>query len=116
MRTRIIYGRRGQKQFFIDDKEVSRKEFDQRVPNRIEDLLQTQAPPDGARSACWPMKGSDALSVIPERIAEAQASDAKNGVPTEYTKEGQPIFRDRGHRRDYLRAYGYHDRAGGYGD
>lgn len=113
-RAKVIYGRVNK--YFIDEEEVSREEFDRAFPNRIKDLLKKNKAPDGARSACWPMKGSDALSVIPSRIPEATASDLAKGVPTEYTSEGQPIFRDRGHRREYLRAYGYHDRAGGYGD
>lgn len=113
-RAKIIYGRITR--FYVDDVEVTRAEFDKTFPNRIKDLLQSGKGPDGNRSACWPMKGSDALSVTPQRIPEAVKSDAERGVPTEYTSEGQPIFRDRGHRRDYLKAYGYVDRSGGYGD
>lgn len=113
-KAKIIYGTKTR--FFVDDVEVTRAQFDKAFPNRIQDLLKTGKGPDGNRSACWPMKGSDALSVIPKRIPEAMQSDAEHNVPTEYTSEGQPIFRDRGHRREYLKAYGYHDRSGGYGD
>lgn len=115
MRGKVIYGQK-RNYYFLDGKAVSQKEFDRAFHSKTAELLADGSPPDGARSACWPMKGSDALSVIPQRIAKASAADKKNGVPTEYTSEGQPIFRDRAHRREYLRAYGFHDRDGGYGD
>ena len=64
----------------------------------------------------WPMK-SDAAGVHPADAPKAEAASAKSGVPTEYDrKTGQAIFRDRNHRRNFLRANGMHDKNGGYGD
>jgi putative FmdB family regulatory protein len=36
--------------------------------------------------------------------------DKKAGVPTNYTKDGDPIFTSRGHRKKYLKHVGFHDR------
>ncbi len=59
----------------------------------------------------WPI-ASDAMGVHPSQIAEAEAHDAKHGVPTEYVKEGEkignPLLRDPAHRRKYLKL---HDRV-----
>jgi len=63
----------------------------------------------------WPMV-SNAASVHPDQVGEAVALDNERGVPTEYTRRGQPIFRDRGHRRDWCRAHGLRDNDGGFGD
>lgn len=63
----------------------------------------------------WPM-ASWSAGVFPDQINEARESDTKLGVSCDFTKDGDRIFRDRGHRRDWLRAYGQHDRNGGYGD
>lgn len=64
----------------------------------------------------WPLK-SDAAGVHPDDAKKASESSAKMGVPTEFDrKTGQAIFRDRSHRRAYLKATGMHDRQGGYGD
>jgi len=71
--------------------------------------------PGGHGLGCWPM-ASDAAAVHPSRVEEARESARAKGVPTDFDQHGRPVFRDRGHRRAYLRAYGYHDRDGGYGD
>jgi hypothetical protein len=113
---KIVYGARGNKLFFIDGEPATRAQVDAQFPNRISDLLKTGKGPDGHRSSCWPMTGSSALEVTPDRIPEAMKVDAEAGVPTDYNRDGQPIFRDRSHRREYLKAHGAHDRSGGYGD
>lgn len=67
-------------------------------------------------SSGWPMK-SDGAGVHPGDAAKAEKASAKIGVPTEYDrKTGQAIFRDRNHRRNFLKANGMHDKNGGYGD
>jgi hypothetical protein len=74
--------------------------------------------PGGHLPACWAagaMK-SEAMAVHPDQVPEAMARDKRHGVPTEYTRDGRPIFTDRGHRKAYLRSYGVHDKRGGYGD
>lgn len=59
---------------------------------------------------------SDALAVTP-RQAQAYEADAKRkGVPTEFAKDGRPIMRSRAHQKAYLKAYGFHNNDGGYGD
>ena len=64
----------------------------------------------------WPLK-SDAAGVHPSQTSEFQEKTAKLGVPTEFDKKtGQAVFRSRGHRAKYMKAMGFHDRNGGYGD
>lgn len=53
---------------------------------------------------------SEALGVHPIQIPEAVATARKLGVPTDYTKDGRPILRDREHRSRFLKAHGFHDR------
>lgn len=68
-----------------------------------------------ASSAAWPMV-SEAAGVAPNQIADARRADEMAGVPCDFTPDGGRIFRDRGHRRDWLRANGWWDKSGGYGD
>lgn len=63
----------------------------------------------------WPME-SIAAGVSPDQVPEFVQFDKQKGVPTQYSRDGNPIFRDRKHRRDYLRAHGIFDRNAGYGD
>jgi hypothetical protein len=37
-------------------------------------------------------------------------------VPTEFLPDGRPIMRSRAHQKAYLKAYGFKNRDGGYGD
>lgn len=67
------------------------------------------------RPGIWPMV-SDAMAVAPSQIPEMLRESKARGVPTEYTKDGQPILRYREHRSEYMKSFGYHDRDGGYGD
>lgn len=69
----------------------------------------------GHRAGCWP-KASWGAGVHPSQVAEAHAKSVKDGVPTEFTRDGDPIFTSRGHRSRYLKTIGMHDRDGGYGD
>jgi hypothetical protein len=63
----------------------------------------------------WPML-SDAIGVGASQVGEAYEDSVKRGVPTQFTPDGQAIFLDRSHRRDYCRAYGFYDRNAGYSD
>ena len=96
--------------YILDGKEVAQAEFDAAFEKKELGV------PDGHRSNCWPMRGSDALAVHPLDVAEAHADARKKGVATDFDKMGRPIFTDRGHRKKFLKAYGYRDRDGGYGD
>jgi hypothetical protein len=63
----------------------------------------------------WPIE-SCAAGVHPDEIPDMRKIDAKHGVPTQYTPDGDPILRDRAHRKKYLAVHGMHDRSGSYGD
>ncbi len=65
-------------------------------------------------SGAWPII-SDAMSVLPEQVAEAQALDRSLGVHAEY-RDGRPVLESRTHRKEFLEAHGMYDRSGGYGD
>lgn len=71
--------------------------------------------PGGAHPGKWPMM-SDAMGVHPSQIQEARDYAAAMGVNTEYAADGRPILRDRAHRRAHMRAMGFRDNDGGYGD
>jgi hypothetical protein len=57
----------------------------------------------------WPMK-SIAAAVSPDQVQDAMEIDRRAGVPTEYTKHGEPIWRNPGHRKRYLKAHNLYDR------
>jgi len=60
---------------------------------------------------------SSALGVHPNQVRRERAFDQKHGLgDVEYSKRGNPTFRSRGQRRNYLRSRGFHDKDGGYGD
>lgn len=61
-------------------------------------------------------KLSDALGVHSSQVEEATESAKKHGVPTEFTPDGRPIIRSRAHQKAYLKAYGFVNKDGGYGD
>ena len=69
----------------------------------------------GRQPSTYPY-ASDAAGVDPSQIPEQMAHDTEHGVPTEYTRTGEPIMRDAAHRRDYMRANGLFDRNAGYSD
>ena len=72
--------------------------------------------PGGTPTTGWPIL-SDALAVHPEQIEEAKKDAAMRGIDVDFVPEdGRAVLRDRDHRRRMLRAYGFHDRDGGYGD
>jgi len=63
----------------------------------------------------WPM-ASYAAGVHPDDIPEMQKIDREAGVPTEYTEDGDPIFRSKRHRKKYCQVHKLFDRNAGYGD
>ena len=63
----------------------------------------------------WPM-ASYAAGVHPKQIPEMVAIDRKNGVPTDYTEDGDPVFRGPRHRKKYCEVHGLFDRNAGYSD
>jgi hypothetical protein len=70
------------------------------------------APPSGPATKGWPLR-SDACGCHPSQVAQFESDATRKGVPTEFDKKtGEAIFRDKSHRRNYLKAFGYHDRNG----
>ena len=97
--------------YYLDGEEVSEKVY----RARHHEPLNEDGIPGGTQLTGWPIV-SDALKVHPKRRQEAIDDAIAKHVPTEFTPMGQPILRDRAHRRAYLKAYGFHDNSGGYGD
>jgi hypothetical protein len=52
---------------------------------------------------------SMAAGVHPRQVGEAMEHAKKNGVPTDFTPDGQAIFTSRNHRRAYLRLLNMRD-------
>ena len=63
----------------------------------------------------WPM-ASYAAGVHPKQIPEMRKFDAEHEVPTEYTPDGDPVFKGPGHRKKYCEAHGLFDRNAGHSD
>lgn len=63
----------------------------------------------------WPMVSAMA-GINPSQIDEFRKFDKQKGVPTEYTPDGDVVFRSRRHRKEYCEAHGLYDRNGGYSD
>jgi len=59
---------------------------------------------------------SDALAVHPRQVKEATEDAKKKGVPVDFMPDGRPVFTSRTQRKRYMLAYGFYDKAGGYGD
>lgn len=96
--------------YYVDGREVTREEFDRAFPDQ--DLA---AAPGTDRPGCWPMT-SEAAAVHPKQVVEATRGAAERGVPTHFDRLGRPVFTSRAHRKAYLKAYGFRDNNGGYGD
>jgi hypothetical protein len=105
----VIRGTGEKKTYWIDGEQVTKEAFDQAFPYS----------PEGSGnfglSNVRP-KLSDALGVHPRQVAEAIADSIKKGVPTEFAPDGRAIIRSRAHQKAYLKAYGFYNRDGGYGD
>jgi len=63
----------------------------------------------------WPF-ASYAAGVSPSEVPMMQKIDRENGVPTEYSSDGDPVFTSPAHRKKYCRAHGLYDRNAGYRD
>lgn len=107
-RGRIVYGKFTR--YFVDDAEVTKEEFDAAFPAK--DISEG---PAFTQATGWPLE-SAAAGVHPDQVQEAMQEAAKRGVPTEYTKKGRAIMRDRAHRRAFNKSHGFRDNDGSYGD
>lgn len=101
--------------FFLSGKEVTEKEYRKVYPKP----KLGAGPFMGNPLSGWPMT-SMAEGVHHKQLAQARRKNEAMGVgDTEYVRKDRdymPVFRDRAHRRRYLRAHGLHDNDGGYGD
>ncbi len=107
----VIRGHGKKTTYWIDNRQVTKEEFDEVFPDKP---LNGQAP-YGPPTKGWPIH-SDALGYHPKQIPEAIAHLEKLGVPTEIDPLGRPVLRDRDHRRRVMKALHVHDNDGGYGD
>jgi hypothetical protein len=117
MKFRQVYGSHDRPdRFFIDGREVTKEEHDRQFEQYRAALPQVKDPHDGSALAGWKPIHSDALACNPNQVPEMEAEAKRRGVPTEHDGEGRPVLTSRSHRRDYMRAFGFFDRHGGYGD
>lgn len=61
----------------------------------------------------WPLE-CDASGVHPSQAKDLKELLKKNGVPTEVTTEGNPVYRSPQHRREALKVRGIKDRNSYY--
>lgn len=106
----VIRGWAERATYWIDGQQVSKEAFDAAFPPVRSE------PGDTAAFFGWKPIVSDALAVHPDQVTEAVQDAKQKGVPTEFLPDGRPILTSRSHRKAYLKAYGFHDRSGGYGD
>jgi sugar/nucleoside kinase (ribokinase family) len=92
----------------LDGKAVAKEEFFAAFPP-VEEF-------SAAALCAAPPHKSDGLAVHPDQVQEATESAKRKGVPTEFLPDGRPVMRSRAHQKQYLRAYGFYNRDGGYGD
>lgn len=59
---------------------------------------------------------SYAAGVAPHQREEAYEASKRMGVPTRFDKNGDAIFRDPQHRKEYCEAKGLFDRNAGHKD
>lgn len=68
----------------------------------------------GKPCSTWPRE-SAAMGVSETQVKDAMAEDRRKGVPTDYTKDGNPILTSPGHEKAYMKAHGFHHRGGAMG-
>lgn len=109
MTFRII-GSGNKTRYLIDNKEVSKKEFDRACPDKPLDFSR------GASSVTLWSKPvlSNALACHPDQIPEVMERNRKAGVNVDYTSEGQPILRSSRDKLNLMRLEKCHDRDGAY--
>lgn len=105
----VIRWKRGKKVYLLDGREVTEHVFLEAFPDKPIGLPMTET------QAAWPIL-SDAVGIHPDQVDEAREECKRLGVPTDFKDDGRVVFTSRAHRKEYLRAHGYYDRNGGYGD
>ncbi len=99
----VIRGIGKNAQFWIDGKMVSEKEFWRRFPPAQE------AATGPCSLSSVPKMVSSSVAVHPDQVEEAVESAKRKGVPTEFQRDGRPVFTSRAHQRRYLKAYAMHN-------
>ena len=82
----------------LNDGTIAKRAFDEEL-NSI-----------GVPSKGWPLECM-ASGVHPDQAKELSDHLAAKGVPTEISKDGNPIYRDAKHRKKALKARGMFDKA-----
>lgn len=99
---------------FMSVREFERRVVDDRMKEGGRTLvLDVEAQHSGMQPkscASWPMQ-SLAAGVHPNQVREASEEAARRGVPTDFARNGDAIFRSADHRRKFLRAHGMIDRS-----
>lgn len=104
-----IVGTGAKTRYLLDGCEVTKATFDKQFPDQ----------PIGDGSGLLGLirpHPSDALAVHPAQVAEATLNAKIKGVPTEFLPDGRPLMRSRAHQKEYIRAYGFFNKDGGFGD
>lgn len=104
---------KGEAHYFLSHKEVSEDEYYEVYPRPKPGACFAAPPTRG-----WPML-SMACGVHGSQIDIAREHDKAHGLDVHYVKKGlsyMPEFRDRAHRRAYMKSRKVHDNDGGYGD
>lgn len=100
------------KRYYIDNREVSKRDFDSAFPDKpLHD-----GDFGGLSGKSTRPKLSEALAVHPKQVQEATDDAKKKGVPTEFAPDGRPVIRSRAHQKAYVKAYRFYNKDGGYGD
>lgn len=94
---------------------VSKRTLKTRRGTRIIYGSRTQIKAVATTPSNWPQY-SEAFGCLPSQVEEFTKDCAENGIPTEYTRDGRAIFRDRDHRRQFYQWQGKHDKNGMYRD
>jgi hypothetical protein len=98
MKLQILKNKRtGKIEYFRDGKQISEKEW-QAGCRGIEPGSPCNTPLPGN----WP-RTSQAAGVMPSQAAEAARHASECGVPTEFNREGDPVFTSPSHEKKYLR-------------
>lgn len=81
-------------------------------PGEAERVAKRSFQAEGVKSASpsgWPMTCC-ASGVNAEQAGELRSHFAEKGIPTEVTKDGDPIYTSSAHRKKALKARGFHDK------